>query len=429
MPDAGYKIVTPPFIKTEKQRNACGIINGHTHGLIYGGSRSGKTTILTRNVFLRALKKKSRHLITRFRFSHARTSLWHDTFPKVMDMCFPGVDFELNKSEFYVKVEPANSFGGESQIWLGGVDDKERIERILGNEYSTIYANECSQISYDAITMLRTRLAENTGLKLRFYYDLNPCGKKHWSYQEFVQGLIPKTREKHSLNCGSIVINPYDNATNLPEEYLKILESLPARQRQRFLEGLFLSDVEGALWNDMMLSNAKTKETGEIVRTVIGVDPAVTNEENSDETGIIIASLDEFGNAIVEKDFSGKMSTNVWAQRVANLYEEFEANEIVAEVNQGGDLVEDAIKSVNPNLKVHKVRASKGKFARAEPVSALYEQDKVAHVGDMPDLEEQMTEWVPHDSKGSPDRIDALVWALTRLKLRDDSRIVRVATV
>ena len=380
------------FIKTEKQRAACNVLNQNTHALLYGGSRSGKTTIATRNVFLRALKKKSRHLITRFRFNHAKTSLWHDTFPKVAELCFPGVDFQYNKSDFFISVEPQNSFGGESQIWLGGVDDKERIEKILGNEYSTIYANESSQIGYDAITTLRTRLAENSGLPLRFYYDLNPCGKKHWTYQEFLQGFVPGTKEKHSLSCGHIVLNPYDNVENLPDEYLQILESLPKRQRQRFLDGLFLNDVEGALWTDQMISEARLREPGEIIKTVIGVDPAVTNQQDSDETGIVVASLDEFNEGIVEEDLSGKFSTNVWAQRVVNAYWEYEANEVVAEVNQGGDLVEDAIKTIDPRVKVVKVRASKGKFARAEPVSGLYEQGKVCHVKELPDLEAQMTE-------------------------------------
>lgn len=417
------------FKKTERQQQACSVLNSHTHALLYGGSRSGKTTIAVRNVFLRALKRKSRHLITRFRFNHAKTSLWHDTFPKVIEMCFPGVDFHFNKSDWFISMEPQNSFGGESQIWLGGVDDKERIEKILGNEYSTIYANESSQISYEAITTLRTRLAENSGLPLRFYYDLNPCGKKHWTYQEFVKGLVPETKEVHSLSCGHLVLNPFDNKANLPEEYLSILQSLPKRQRQRFLDGLFLNDVEGALWTDLMISNARMREPGEIVKTVVSVDPAVTNQENSDETGIIVVSLDHQGNAIVEEDLSGKFSTHTWAQRVVNAYREFEANEVVAEVNQGGDLVEDAIKSIDPNIKVVQVRASKGKFARAEPVSGLYEQDRVTHFKELPELEAQLTEWVPLNTKKSPDRLDALVWAITHLMLRENERVVRATSV
>ena len=178
-----------------------------------------------------------------------------------------------------------------------------------------------------------------------------------------------------------------------------------------------------------MISNAFALEPGEIIKTVVAIDPAVTNQEDSDETGIIVASLDDIGQAVVEEDLSGKFSTLTWAQRAVNAYHKYEANEIVAEVNQGGDLVEDAIKSIDKNIKVVQVRASKGKFARAEPVSGLYEQNKVCHFKRLPDLETQLTEWVPLNTKKSPDRLDALVWAITHLMLRTNDRIIRVTSI
>ena len=254
-----------PFKKTPKQVEACEGLNNHTHTLLYGGSRSGKTTIIVRNVILRALKKPSRHLIARYRFNHAKQSLWYDTIPKVFRMCFPGVKFKENKADWFITIY-LGTYDDEgnqhtSEIWLGGVDDKERVEKILGNEYSTIYLNECSQIEYDAVTMLRTRLAETSGLKLRFYYDCNPPGKKHWTYKEFVEKLIPKTKEPSPLKSTKyILLNPKDNVTNLPPEYIEILESLPQRQRERFLDGKFLSDIEGALWTDQQLSDARCLE-------------------------------------------------------------------------------------------------------------------------------------------------------------------------
>lgn len=415
------------FIKHPKQRLACDVLNKNTHGLIFGGSRSGKTTIIVRNILLRAIKKKSRHLVCRYRFNHAKISLWHDTIPKVISLAFPEVLFEYNKSDFFVSVEAPN--GGESQIWLGGVDDKERVEKILGNEYSTIYLNECSQIQYDAVNMLRTRLAENSGLDLHMYYDLNPCGKKHWTYQEFIEGKVPNTKKKHKMQTGYIVVNPYDNQANLPPAYLDILENLPDKEKARFLDGKFMSDVEGALWTTDMIENARITAFGTPKKTVIAVDPAVTNNENSDETGIIVASIDENNQGCVHADLSGKMDTTTWAQRAVNAYHKYEANEIVVEVNQGGDLVEDAIKTIDPSIKVVKVRASKGKFARAEPVSVLYTQNKIHHEAVFEDLETQLTEYVPLNSKKSPDRLDALVWAFTYLLLRKTEREVRVLVV
>ncbi len=411
------------FVKTPKQIEACDVLNRHDHALLTGGSRSTKTTIAIRNIILRAIAKPSRHLIVRYRFNHAMQSLWCDTIPKVFKHFFPGVPYKEDKARWFIKVPCCDKYPGEqSQIWLGGIDDKDRIEKVLGNEYSTIMANECSQITYDAITTLRTRLAEASGLKLRFYYDLNPCGKKHWTYQEFIQGLIPGTKEKSELNTGHLFMNPLDNP-HLPPEYIKALKALPKRKRQRFFEGLYLSDVEGALWTDQMVSDARCKTYGVIKKIVVAVDPAVTNNPNSDECGIVVMGIDENNEGIVLADYTLKGSTKTWATVAVNAYHKHEANEIVAEVNQGGDLVEDALKNINRSIKVVKVRASKGKFARAEPISELYELGKIAHAKDMSELESEMTEWVPMNTKESPNRVDALVWGATRLMLRPSNRI------
>lgn len=422
------------FIKTEKQVEACDTLNGHEHGLLFGGSRSGKTTITTRNIILRGIKKPSTHLITRLHFNDAKRAIYYKTFPDVARMCFPKVKFHWNKQDWFVQFDSAMGKGCESRIWLGGISDEKRAEKILGNEYSTIFGNEVSQIPHASIILLRSRLAENSGLPLRFYYDLNPVGKKHWTYQEFIQKFIPKTKEKHTLDVGHCILNPYDNIENLPPAYIDILKSFPKRQRQRFLEGLYLTEVEGALWTDQMVSDAMAVQATEPVHTVIAVDPAVTNNPNSDEVGIIPCSIDEFGTGIIHDDLSGKFSTGIWAQRAVNAYHEYEANAIVAETNQGGDLVEDAIKSIDKTIKVIQVKASKGKFARAEPVSGLYEntdhnKPRVRHEKHLPNLEEELTETVFANVSESPNRLDALVWGLTYLMLRKHGRQVRAAVI
>jgi len=409
------------FRKTEKQCQACDVLNHHEHALLFGGSRAGKTFIGLRNIVIRAVKVESRHLVVRFRFNHVKTSIIYDTFPKVMKICFPqmkeGVDWKLNKSDWFVSIR--NSQGTWSQIWFGGIDDKERVEKILGNEYSTIMANECSQLSYDAITTLRTRLAENSGLKLRFYYDLNPCGKSHWTYKEFVEGIVPGTKgEKSKLNCGYLVMNPDDNRDNLPEAYFKTLDALPEKKRKRFRDGLYLSDVEGALWKDEQINDARCKEHSEPIQTVVAIDPTVSNDPDSDECGIVVAGKDAFDNGIVFADLSGTMTTKEWAQTAVNAYHDYGANYIVAEKNNGGELVKDAIKAIDKLVPVKLVWASKGKFARAEPVQELYELGKIAHEDIFIELDSQLTEYVPSKSKKSPDRLDALVWALTFLLLK-----------
>ena len=174
-----------------------------------------------------------------------------------------------------------------------------------------------------------------------------------------------------------------------------------------------------------MLIDARSKEHAEIVKTVIAVDPAVTNQKNSDETGIIVCSLDAEKNAVIQEDLSCKVSTATWGQRVVNAYYEYQANCVVVETNQGGDLVVDLIHSIDNSIRVIKVHASKGKFARAEPVSALYEKGLVCHKKRMPLLDSQLVEYVPLNEKKSPDRMDALVWGIHFLVLKPRETRIR----
>ncbi len=405
--------MTTKFKKTQKQIELTALQIAYIFVMAYGGARSGKTFITFRNIIIRASKFKSRHLIARHRFNHVKQSIIHDTLPKVMTMCFPNLPYNVNKSDWFM------SLPNGSEIWFGGLDDKERVDKILGNEYSTIFLNECSQISWDAMTTVMSRLAENSGLVNKMYFDCNPVGQKHWTYTVFKKGEDPNTGEKieNFELYGNMQINPIHNIENLPPHYIKMLESMPKRKKQRFLEGKFLKDVEGALWTDAMVEAAKVRPHGEIIKTVVAIDPSVSHSKTSDECGIVVCSLDENRDGVVQDDLSIKASTKTWAQRAVNAYYNYDANAIVAEVNQGGDLVEDVIHNIDPTIKVVKVHASKGKFARAEPISMLYEsgQDKISHDKDMPGLEAEMTEWVPMNSKESPNRIDALVWGLTHL--------------
>lgn len=410
------------FTRTEKQKEATVVLSTAFFSMLYGGSRSGKTFIIIRSIIIRALRIKSRHLVVRFRFNHAKASIWLDTFPKVVELCFPEIKpfIKENKQDWYWE------FPNGSQIWLGGTDDKDRVDKILGNEYSTIYCNECSQISsYNTIITLMTRLAEKNDLNKRFWFDANPPNKKHWTYLLFIENENPleKGKKLDPEKYPYLLMNPEDNVEHISDEYMNMLDSFPKRQRERFKLGLFMSDVIGALWTDQEIISAGSLEHGEAIRTVVSVDPAVTNNENSDETGIIVMSVDANNIGFVEADYTLKGSPNTWATVAVNAFHKHNANWIVAETNQGGDLVESVINSVDRNVKIKQVKASKGKFARAEPVQALYEQGKIAHCKGLELLENEMTEWVPMHTKESPNRIDALVWAAVSLKLTKPIRI------
>ncbi|HDH0722415.1 TPA: DNA-packaging protein [Klebsiella aerogenes] len=178
-------------------------------------------------------------------------------------------------------------------------------------------------------------------------------------------------------------------------------------------------NAEGALWNEEMISAAhEMRITQELARTVVAIDPQATNSEESDESGIAVASVYGSGDErqySLDADYSGKYSPNGWATKAIDAYVQHEADAIVIETNQGGDMAEDTLRNAGFTGRVIRVHASKGKYARAEPISALYAQGRVAHRGSLYEVENQFMEYVPSTAKKSPDRLDAAVYALTEL--------------
>lgn len=232
---------TNSFSKTAAQHKATKLLAGKAkHLMLYGGSRSGKTFMLVYAVVVRAAKVQSRHAILRLNFNHAKTSIWLDTLPKVLDICFPDLPVKWNNSDYYITLPNG------SEIWISGLDEKKRVEKILGKEYSTLYFNECSQIPYESILIAVTRLAEKNSLAKKCYYDENPPSRKHWSYWRFIKNTDPVTGEDFEPDTNAcMVMNPADNIENIDEDYLKLLEQLPEKERQRFLFGEFTESDDG----------------------------------------------------------------------------------------------------------------------------------------------------------------------------------------
>lgn len=233
------------FKLTEKQSEAITVLASNArHIMLFGGSRSGKTFLAVRALIVRASKVKSRHCILRLNFNHIKTSIWLDTLPKVLKLSFPDLTVEWNKTDYYITLPNG------SEIWVGGLDDEKRVEKILGKEYSTLYFNECSQIPYKSIQIALTRLAEKNDLRKKAYYDQNPPSKKHWSYWLFEKYLDPVDNVPVDRNrYASILMNPKDNIQNIDPEYItEILDQLPEAQRKRFKDGEFSSDDDGAAY-------------------------------------------------------------------------------------------------------------------------------------------------------------------------------------
>jgi len=379
---------------------------------------------------MRALKAPaSRHAILRFRFNHCKASIVLDTFPKVMSVAFPKMDYEIDKTDWYAKLP------NDAQVWFGGLDDKERTEKVLGQEYVTIYLNECSQIPQASADIAVTRLAqkvvqvvegmpEGTLLKPRMFYDENPPSKAHWTYKRFIQKLDPETKRPivNQDDYAWFQMNPADNLENLPEGYLDTLKSLSGRLQRRFLKGEFADATPNALFPDEVFDKWRVIDgkLPQFVRVVVSVDPSGADDADNadnDEIGIIVAALGTDGNAYVLEDDSLKAGPAVWGRVATSAYDRHEGDCIVGEVNYGGAMVNQTIQVARPRTPFKKVTASRGKHVRAEPFSALYEQGKVRHVGDFRELEDELAAFSTFGYTGerSPNRADAAIWALAEL--------------
>jgi phage terminase large subunit-like protein len=209
----------------------------------------------------------------------------------------------------------------------------------------------------------------------------------------------------------------FDNAQNLAASALREFRAKyeGTRLGRQELNGEVLDDVPGALWARPQLDGSRVHVAPELARIVVAIDPAVTASAESDETGIVVAGKGVDGALYVLADRSCRLSPDGWARRAIVALDEFAADRIVAEVNNGGDLVENVLRTVRPEAPYRAVRASRGKRVRAEPIAALYEQGRVHHVGLHAQLEDQMCSFLPEGNERSPDRVDALVWALTDL--------------
>lgn len=210
----------------------------------------------------------------------------------------------------------------------------------------------------------------------------------------------------------------FENEANLAPAFLNaILKKYEGtRLGRQEIDAEILDDVPGAMWTRQMIEDTRRSSHPDMQRIVIAVDPAITNTQDSDETGIIVAGLGENEHGYTLEDCTVKASPDAWARAAVNAYHRHNADRIVYESNQGGDMVAHTIRMVDANVPLTAVRATKGKHTRAEPVAALYEQGRIHHVGMFAELEDQLCTWVPGED--SPDRLDALVWAFSNLMVR-----------
>ncbi len=431
VPGEPVPVLEAPFKLTAKQVEAIDLIGSEAlYLLLYGGSRSTKTFTIVRTIVWRALAvDNSRHAILRLRFNQVKKSIFLDTFPKVMRLCFPEVPYKDNREDFYVR------FPNNSEIWFSGLDDKERTEKILGLEYATIFLNEVSQIAYDTFLLMITRLAQvckyvnRKGvvqeLRLKLLMDQNPPTKGHWTYKLFIEKREPKSGQAltEPEEYGAMLMNPVDNVENLPASYLKALQKLPKSKRDRFWLGKFTDDRADALWTAESIEKARVNsipEGVEFLRVVVAVDPSGAEDEiddTHDEIGIGVCALGSDGFGYVLEDLTLLGPPSKWGQVAAQAYGRHHADRVIGEKNYGGAMVEFTVRAADPNISYKAVTATRGKVQRAEPISALTDLGKIKFVGAFPALEDELCAFIATGYIGekSPNRADWFIWGMTEL--------------
>ena len=297
----------------------------------------------------------------------------------------------------------------------------EEPERLRGPNFQAAWCDELAAWKKDEDTWDMLQFCLRKGRHPKVCVTTTPKSTK------LVRRLLkdPKT----CITVGST----FDNAANLADIFLEAVTTQyeGTRLGRQELYAEVLEENEGALWTTDTIDGCQVDrdKIPDLTRIVVALDPAVTSNAESDMTGIVVAGVDVNGKAYILGDYTDRLSPQGWAAKAIELYHSFEADRIVAEVNQGGDMVKHTIHGEDESVPLKMVRASRGKYARAEPVAALYERGLVHHVrnpedsdANLNELETQMRTWEPLGSIGSPDRLDACVWALTELMLNGYSK-------
>lgn len=300
-----------------------------------------------------------------------------------------------------------------SLIWPNGAMAQlfgaEYCEKLRGPQFDLVWIDELGKFKNQEALWNQVQLCLRLGKKPRTIITTTPKPSK------FLENLI---NDKTVFVTRGTTFDNYENlSTNFIEQIKNKYTNTTLGQQEIY--GQYLSENDGALWKRNLI-NYKKPESSDWRRIIIAIDPATTYHEHSDETGIIAAGLNNDGYVYVLEDLSGKFSPNDWAQKVIQEYHHHHADCIVVETNKGGDLVEKVLKAIDSNIPFKGVVATKGKITRAEPIAALYEQKKIFHIKPFHKLEQQLCTYVASKSSKSPDRMDALVWAITDLMLESN---------
>ena len=329
------------------------------------------------------------------------------TFSDVRNVCVEGVSGILGILREYDAVKDWNKSNGILTLKNGSIIQTfsaDTPDSLRGPQFHFAWTDELAAWQYDD-TWNQLQFGLRLGDHTQTVITTTPRPTK------LIKDLVK--RESTVVTRGST----FDNAENLSQSALLEMQSRYAGTRlgQQELYGAILDDNPGALWSRGLLETARVQKPPHLTRVVVGIDPAVTSGDESDSTGIVVAGLSPDGHYYILADYTLKASPQVWAEKAVYAFELHKADRIIAETNNGGDLVVHLLQQVKNTVPVKKVTASRGKTVRAEPIAALSEQGKLHMVGYFPELEDELCEYEPGISTKSPDRMDAMVWAVTEL--------------
>ena len=301
---------------------------------------------------------------------------------------------------------------------MGTVYSSKEYESLRGPAHHLIWADEIGSWHYPQETWDNAMFGLRLGPNPRAIVTSTPRPIP------IIKDFFARVNVDVAMTTGST----YENIGHLPPRFLQtILDKYKGTTLgEQEIYAKLISDDPRALWSRLLLDTFRALKHPELKRIVVGVDPPASSGPNANECGIIGAGLGVDDKGYLLEDASLSFATpKKWGRAAVTLYHKLSANWIVAEANNGGEMVSEVIHGIDPSVPVELVHASKGKFARAEPVSSLYEQKKIYHVGTFGELEDQLCNWVPGGEFASPDRLDALVWAFTKLMVKSGGTVVQ----
>lgn len=353
------------------------------------------------------------------RNKNTRWAIVAPTFTDARDTCAEGVSGVVEILRQYGTLKDYNRSIGEIVL-----TNKSRIKLFSGEEPNRLRGPQFHGGWFD----------ELAAFKYPDTWNQYQFGLRLGQHPQTVVTTTPRPTKliKELASQSNVLVqrgSTFDNAANLSESALNELRLRyeGTRLGRQELYGEIVDDFEGSLWTRQQLDDGRVTDPATLVRIVVAIDPAVTANADSDETGIAVVGISPDNHYYVLADRSIKASPDAWARRAVEAFHEYKADRIIGETNNGGDMIELLLRQVDPMVSYKKVTATRGKLVRAEPVAALYEQGRVHHVGNFHKLEDQLCSWTP-DSTDSPDRMDALVWAITEL-MDGSSGIIQLAAL